>query len=253
MSHQLISANLAEPDATLDQEQEGAGKATELGFWFNDNAMPELAQLLKTIGPNDTAKSNHSSLSENIAESNFAPVDQQFQEHFPDWLTSSNPFFSPWSESFVFNRAENESPFSEKNASTENSAKTLHKWFAVPVGNHITLFYDSEKAFDSSAVVMAAGLGTQAFFPQAAGVVVAGAAGISLWQDLTSFAKSRSSCETAKYALGTIADTAVIAGGVGSILKTMPSEMRAGLIGVGFMGRMLVELIPNLVKVDESN
>ena len=125
----------------------------------------------------------------------------------------------------------------------------LHEWFAVPVGN-ATLLYDSEiLSFRDSGVAVSLAIGVQNIFPLA-GMLTAGTAAVSLWQDLKVFSGARTGIERSKYALGALADTAIIASGIGAALKNVSPETRMGLASCGYVGRLMVELIPNMVQFD---
>ena len=133
-----------------------------------------------------------------------------------------------------------------------NRDAQLHEWFAVPVGK-VTLFYDSEiLSFRDSGVAVSLAIGMQNFLPSA-GLLTASCGAVSLWQDLKVFGSGRSGIEKTKYALGALADTAIIAGGVGAAMKNVSPETRVGLVSCGYVGRLLVELIPNLVKHEKSD
>ncbi len=135
---------------------------------------------------------------------------------------------------------------------TPPSSGNLHEWFAVPVGN-ATLLYDSEiLSFRDSGVAVSLAIGVQNMIP-AAGLLTAGCAAISLWQDLKVFSSGRTGIEKTKYALGSVADTAIIAGGIGTALKSMSPETRMGLVCSGFVGRLIVELIPNIIRLENRD
>lgn len=132
-----------------------------------------------------------------------------------------------------------------------NSSKQLHDWFAVPLGN-ATLLYDSEiLSFRDSGVAVSLAIGAQNVFPLA-GFLTAGAAAVSLWHDMKVLSQGRTGIEKTKYALGAVADTAIIAGGIGAALKTVSPETRIGLVSCGYVGRLMVELIPSMVKFEKK-
>lgn len=146
----------------------------------------------------------------------------------------------PWSE-----------PDPQQQQQQQQARAALRQWHAVPVGDRVTLFYDSDlDKFPDAAVAIAGGFGLLNAIPPLGNVLITGGATLSLWQDLDALSKSRNYMEMGKYSLGALADTAIISGALSGFSRTVPYELKIGLVTAGFVGRMLVELIPNLVKTE---